>query len=77
MSLNVSELLTRGSSLHTYIEQYLAGERDFDIAPHIEGPWESIQHVLPEISDVKRTEKLVAHPDLFYKGQIDCLAAYR
>lgn len=72
-----NDLLHKGLNLHKCIELYLKGERDFAVAEGNRGHWESVQSVLGDVKDVKLLEMDCVHPEMFYRGKVDCVAVLR
>jgi genome maintenance exonuclease 1 len=73
-----SDVFANGTNLHSCIERYLTGQKDrIEIRPGNEGHWESIEHVLQDVTGVQFVEHAVRHPDLKYSGIVDCIAEYR
>lgn len=70
-------ILDKGSNLHGCIEMKLQGETDITVHPKSQGHWESMQHVLGHVHDVKVMEQQCVHPEMFYKGKFDCIANYK
>ena len=73
----ISDILDKGHNLHKSIELYLSGDTEFKVAENNEGHWESVQHVLTEVTGVKVMEEECIHPEMFYRGKFDCIALYR
>ncbi|KAL0280696.1 UNVERIFIED_CONTAM: hypothetical protein PYX00_001915 [Menopon gallinae] len=72
--------LNRGSKFHSVLKQYLEGglcSTNITVPKEVEGCWNSVQSVLPEISDVRVVECNIHHPHLHYRGIVDCIASYR
>lgn len=69
-------LFARGSTLHRSIAQRLQGEAIAEVPKIIDGLWLSLNHVFPNIHEVKVIEQRIAHPFLCYKGIVDCVAVY-
>jgi genome maintenance exonuclease 1 len=72
-----TETLNKGLNLHKCIELFLKGERDFSVAEGSRGHWQSIQSTLGEVKDVKMLELDCVHPEMFYRGKVDCVATFR
>ncbi|XP_066992781.1 uncharacterized protein [Anabrus simplex] len=72
------DLLDQGSKFHAAVQSFLSGSPavDLDLEPSIEGCWESVRYVLPDLTDVRVLESHVVHPYLKYRGVIDCVAQY-
>lgn len=71
------KLFHRGSILHRNIALRLTQkEPDREVPEEIQGYWESLSHVFPQISGVRGMERHVTHPFLCYKGVADCIATY-
>ncbi|KAK3597131.1 hypothetical protein CHS0354_038050 [Potamilus streckersoni] len=70
------DTLLKGINTHDCIRNQLLGQ-NIDLMAENEGHWKSVQHVLTEIGQVVDQEQDVIHPELFYKGKFDCIAAYR
>lgn len=74
-----NSLFTRGKLLHTNIQNYLE-TRDTSVLTfknkQQENLWKSVEHVLPKISKVYKSEMDIFHPYLKYQGKIDCIASY-
>lgn len=75
----VTALLNRGTKFHSCIKQYLEtkDEKAVELDEDTEKVWQSLENVLPMISDVIHIEENVAHPILLYKGIVDCVASYQ
>ncbi|XP_033734606.1 mitochondrial genome maintenance exonuclease 1-like [Pecten maximus] len=68
-----------GKNLHSCIQKYLEGmsQDDLPMESDNQGHWNSLAHVLPDISDVRAVEVDVSHQTLLYHGKFDCIAKYR
>ncbi|XP_077989734.1 mitochondrial genome maintenance exonuclease 1-like, partial [Glandiceps talaboti] len=73
------ETLQEGSALHRCIQMYFTGTplNEIEVGEGNQGHWKSLSTVLPQITDVKATEKHIKHPVLQYGGYLDCLATYK
>ncbi|KAH3859238.1 hypothetical protein DPMN_101954 [Dreissena polymorpha] len=67
-------MLNTGESLHKCIEMRLKGVEDITPSENCEGHWQSVQHMLGDIKDVKMLETDCVHQEIFYKGKFDCIA---
>lgn len=73
------EAKQKGKDLHTGIETHLRGVQ-YDsvfIESRIAGYWLSLKSVLSSIEDVVMLESFVVHPQLRYKGIVDCVARHK
>ncbi|KAK6645348.1 hypothetical protein RUM43_001624 [Polyplax serrata] len=73
------DLLRKGAKLHRCLRTYFETGQEVDIEDdeEIKGCWESLEKLLPDISNVKMVEEGVNHPVLMYKGVVDCVASYQ
>nr|CAD7199285.1 unnamed protein product [Timema douglasi] len=69
-------LLSKGSLFHSTVHSYLSGAT-VALEPDIEGCWQSMSGVLPDITNVSVLESHVVHSQLLYRGIIDCVAEYK
>jgi len=77
--LIISEAKRKGKDFHTSIETHLRGV-DYDsvhVEPRISGYWLSLKSVLESIKGVVLLESFVVHPQLQYKGCVDCVARFK
>ncbi|XP_012254436.2 mitochondrial genome maintenance exonuclease 1-like [Athalia rosae] len=70
------ELLLYGKQFHSSIQNHLT-QQPFEVPTMVEKSWQSVQHVLKDISGVQAIESHVIHPKLHYRGVVDCVATYR
>lgn len=69
------KIFYRGSLLHRNIALKLKSPTvELQIPDEINGFWNSLSHVFPEVSEVKFMENRVSHPFLCYSGVADCVA---
>uniref|UniRef100_A0A6G1SP05 Mitochondrial genome maintenance exonuclease 1 n=1 Tax=Aceria tosichella TaxID=561515 RepID=A0A6G1SP05_9ACAR len=74
------ETFERGRILHSLVASYLLRhDNPTDITMDIvSNLWKSIENVVKEnISNVRLVEHVVTHPDLKYRGIVDCVAFYK
>nr|CAD7258881.1 unnamed protein product [Timema shepardi] len=71
-----SGLLSKGSLFHSTVHSYLSGAT-VALEPDIEGCWQSMSGVLPNITNISVLESHVVHSQLLYRGIIDCVAEYK
>ena len=72
--------LNQGQKFHSCLKSYLESDEkeNYSICDKdVEKCWMSLNHVLPDIDNVKLIEKPVYHPVLMYRGVLDCVASYR
>nr|CAD7441340.1 unnamed protein product [Timema bartmani] len=69
-------LLSKGSLFHSTVHSHLSGAT-VAMEPDIEGCWQSLSGVLPDITNVRALESHVVHSQLLYRGIIDCVAEYK
>jgi hypothetical protein len=73
---------SRGTALHKWCEDYLAGDKPNFNDPDLPGCkdalpfWESMKPALERITDVKYQEQFVYNPDFGYSGTLDCYATF-
>nr|CAD7456158.1 unnamed protein product [Timema tahoe] len=72
----VTGLLSKGSLFHSTVHSHLSGAT-VAMEPDIEGCWQSLSGVLPDITNVRALESHVVHSQLLYRGIIDCVADYK
>lgn len=65
----------RGTLTHKQLKDYLLGQAS-DCPEAILPYWQSLETVLPHLSNVRLVEGTVFHYDLCYAGKIDCIASY-
>ncbi|XP_076661551.1 mitochondrial genome maintenance exonuclease 1 [Halictus rubicundus] len=70
------ELLRNGRLLHSCIQGTL-DQKEVNISPQVELAYSSVKPVLSDIDEVKNLETYVTHPNLMYRGIVDCIAIYR
>lgn len=73
------ETFERGRILHALLANYLLGQGDpKEISKEIvSNLWNSIQTVVKDkISNVRLVEHIVTHPNMNYRGIVDCVAFY-
>ncbi|XP_076246992.1 uncharacterized protein LOC143186974 [Calliopsis andreniformis] len=70
------ELLKNGRLFHSCIEDTLL-QKEITVPSEVELAYSSVQPVLCNIETVKNLETHVLHPNLQYKGVVDCIAFYR
>ncbi|XP_031830670.2 mitochondrial genome maintenance exonuclease 1 [Nomia melanderi] len=70
------DLLKNGKLLHSCIRSTLQNEK-ITIAPQVELAYNSLKPVFMDLEKVKTLETYVIHPNLVYKGIVDCIAVYR
>lgn len=69
----------RGKLLHAVLADYMMGHGAAETFSKevVANLWKSIQGVVKEkISNVRLVEHIVTHPDLKYRGIVDCVACY-
>lgn len=71
-----AELLEDGRNLHTCVQNTLM-HKEVLVEPRIQQAYNSLKHVFEDVHDVVAVEKPVSHPQLKYKGIVDCIASYR
>ena len=72
--------LNQGIEVHAAIGSYLSGEAklsEIKVSKEVLPLWNSVQHVLRDITDVHMIEGEITHPQLGYRGYIDCVAKYK
>ncbi|XP_076281136.1 mitochondrial genome maintenance exonuclease 1 [Lasioglossum baleicum] len=69
-------LLRNGRLLHSCIQGTL-NRKEVDVSPQVELAYNSVKPVLSDIDEVKNLETYVTHPNLMYRGIVDCIAIYR
>lgn len=69
------ELLSNGKLMHEAIFCQLTKE-SFDVPDQVQQSLSSLSGVLDNISVVKAIESHVIHPQLLYRGIVDCVAYY-
>ncbi|XP_066583214.1 mitochondrial genome maintenance exonuclease 1-like [Prorops nasuta] len=72
----MKETLDKGIQLHSCIEKTLL-QKEFEVSENIGLLYKSVKGVLSEINSVKALESHVVHPEIYYRGQLDCIAFYR
>ncbi|XP_053978369.1 uncharacterized protein LOC128876218 [Hylaeus volcanicus] len=70
------ELLVNGKLFHTCVENTLL-QKEIEIPLKVEPTYNSVKSVLNDVQTVKNLEAYVMHPNLRYKGVVDCIACYR
>ena len=74
----MTEAKATGKDFHTSIETCLRGV-SYDQVPierRISGHWLSLKSILGAVGDVRAVESSVVHPQLKYKGVVDCVASH-
>ena len=71
-----TDLFKDGHDLHSSIESFLL-QKELLIPERIQPAFNSVQNVLKDISSVTALETHVVHPQLRYRGIVDCVATYR
>lgn len=66
----------RGTGTHKQLERYLSG-KEVVCAENVRPYWDSLQSVLPAITNVQLVEGFVFHDQLGYGGKADCVANYQ
>jgi len=77
--LFMREAKRKGKDFHTTIETHLRGVdyNSVHLEARILGYWLSLKSVLESIKDVVLLESFVVHPQLQYKGCVDCVAYHK
>lgn len=70
------ELLEEGKSLHSTIMQKLIG-KPFEVPSNVKQAYNSLSNVFVDVNSVRALESHVIHPNLKYRGIVDCVAVYR
>lgn len=64
-----------GKRLHKNIEYKLKQqEENIKLDEDLDGYWTSMKPILAEVNDVHLIEERLTHPNLLYKGIVDCVA---
>lgn len=62
--------------LHSAIENTLR-KMPVEVPPNLKLCFDSVKGVLNEVENVRAVESQVVHPDLGYRGVVDCVASYQ
>lgn len=79
-----SETFARGTALHSILAKYLIDKIEpspdhtsEDVKLIVENLWKSINHLVRDkMTNVRLVEHIVTHPELNYRGIVDCVAFY-
>nr|CAB3263813.1 mitochondrial genome maintenance exonuclease 1 [Phallusia mammillata] len=76
---DLSESIQNGKTFHSTISDHLKGfpTSDTEMEDHTKKLWDSVNPILRKITEVRHVERWVAHPDLGYKGTLDCIGEFR
>lgn len=79
-----AETFARGTALHSILAKYLIDKvepspdhANEDVKLIVENLWKSINHLVRDkMTNVRLVEHIVTHPELNYRGIVDCVAFY-
>lgn len=70
--------LDTGKTFHGCIETRLHNKEPLtEELARCSGHWQSIEAVLPGVTNIVALESRILHPNLYYQGLVDCVAHYR
>lgn len=69
--------LNRGSEFHESIRRILLGQEPKENTSDVASSMKSLKHIWPHLNSTTVVESYVAHPQLGYRGVVDCVCKYR